>query len=414
MKPEIFPSSSHHLRNEAIPPAALTILKRLHEAGFVSFLVGGSVRDLLLHKKPKDFDIATSARPEEVKRLFGRQALLIGRRFRLVHVRFGSEFFEVSTFRAGDPLSETLILRDNTYGSPEEDALRRDFTINALFYDPLDHRIIDYVGGFDDLNNRLLRTIGDPEIRFKQDPVRMLRLLKFKARFDLNIEEESLKALQLLRHEIMKSSSARVLEEFLRMLESGASSPFFALTYESKFLELLMPKLASLFRSESTYSAIIDSLKAADAMNHRGHYKPLSRSILLGALLFPLLEKEIFERLEKNPSPPTIGQIAELCSEITSEICLDHFLPFPKRLRHEVAFIMQMQYRLTPLEKKRRVKERLARHPDFLLPLTFLKLRALQNGDLFRSYEYWKRLWKERPSTTTPLKEAIDDDSTAP
>ncbi len=189
------------------------------------------MRDLVLKRKPKDFDISTSARPEQVKHVFQRSCLLIGRRFRLAHIRFGHKVIEVSTFRSGENDTD-LIIHDNEWGTPEEDVLRRDFTINGLFYNPADHSIIDYVNGWHDIQKGILRTIGDPFTRFKQDPVRMIRLLKFQARIKFNVETKTQKALLACRDEIFKSAPARILEEIFRMLESGSASPFFQLMLE--------------------------------------------------------------------------------------------------------------------------------------------------------------------------------------
>ena len=225
MQPIIYTATEHRIKPSQIDKDALYVMAKLIQNGYVAYLVGGGVRDALMGKTPKDFDIVTSAKPEEIKRLFSN-CLLIGRRFRLAHIRFGKKIIEVSTFRSGDINDSELILRDNSFGTPEEDVLRRDFTINGLFYDPKDHLVIDYVGGFEDLSKHLLKTIGNPTVRFKQDPVRMIRLLKFKARFNFNICKEAHLALDFCKEDILKSSPARLLEEFLRMLESGASLPF--------------------------------------------------------------------------------------------------------------------------------------------------------------------------------------------
>ena len=187
MQPKIYHANEHDISITLIDPDAILILKKLKEAGFQAYLVGGSVRDLLVKKQPKDFDISTSARPEQIKQIFQRNCMLIGRRFRLAHIRFGHRIFEVSTFRAGENDSD-LIIHDNIWGTPEEDVLRRDFTMNGLFYDPTTHTVIDYVGGWHDIHNNLLKTIGEPSTRFKQDPVRMIRLLKFQSRFNFDIE----------------------------------------------------------------------------------------------------------------------------------------------------------------------------------------------------------------------------------
>ncbi len=396
MTPKIYLASDHHIRNDQVSPGALWVLKRLHEADYLAYLVGGSVRDLLMHRRPKDFDISTSAKPEEVKKLFGRQCILIGKRFRLAQVRHGEEIIEVATFRAGET-DASLITRDNVFGTPEEDAHRRDFTINGLFYDPLDHKIIDYFGGFEDLQKGLLRVIGEPTMRFQQDPVRMIRLLKFRARFGLSVEKKAAEALREHRFEIKKSSPARILEEMLRMLESSAAAPFFALLYESGFLEILLPTLEPYFEGASG-EKIVAYLKAADAMNERGHYRLLDRSVLVSTLLFPifegLIQGEVIERAARGEPPPNFGEIIDRATLFTQTHLEGGFLQFPRQIKHLVRYVLETQYRLTPLEKRKRGRERIARQRDFIYPLTFLKMRALIHPELFKSYEYWKRVRK--------------------
>jgi len=386
---KIYTSKDHHIRNDIIDPSALKVLTRLHEAGYTAYLVGGGVRDLLMRKKPKDFDISTSAEPEEIKALF-RNCILIGRRFRLAHIRFGRNIIEVSTFRAGDPTDSELIVRDNVWGTPEEDVLRRDFTINGLFYDPLDHKIIDYVGGFEDLQAHTLRTIGEAKLRFKQDPVRMIRMQKFRARFGFHVDPEALEALNSCRQEIMKSSSARVLEEIFRMLESGASEPFFRLLAESKILELLFPHLNKVF-GDTIYAY----LKAADSMNTRGRYHTLDRGILAAALIYPILEHKIQEQFLDKEEMPHIGDVMDLSHQLIQELLYEPNTHFPRKIRLRCHFILSMQYRLTPFDKKKRPRTRIVRQKEFIYALTFLKLRALIHPEHFKTYEYWKRLYKK-------------------
>lgn len=393
MKPRIYTSEEHHIRNELIDPNALAVLKRLHEAGYLSYLVGGSVRDLLMRKRPKDFDISTAARPEEIKHLF-RNSILIGRRFRLAHIRFGKQVIEVSTFRAGDPEEEELIIRDNIWGTPEEDVKRRDFTINGLFYDPLDHRIIDYVGGYEDLKQHMLRCIGDPILRFKQDPVRMIRMQKFRARFGFQVHPETLEALILCRVEITKSSPARLLEEIFRMLESGAAEPFFRLLYESEILKILFPNLCNYFEKEIA-EALFAYLKAADAINHQGHTAPLDRSVLASSLVFPILEYEIKLRFLEQGKIPHIGEILDLAHAVIEETLFVTYTHFPRRIRLGMHFILHMQYRLTPLDRRKRPRTRLIRQKGFSHALTFLKLRTLIDPSLFKAYDQWKHLLKQ-------------------
>src|SRR5882757_672776 len=242
VEPRIVPREEHSISRRDIDPDALKVLYRLRQFDHVAYLVGGSVRDLLLGRRPKDFDIGTSAHPAQVKKLF-RNCWIIGRRFRLAHVKFGTKVIEVATFRRqvqpgeevvqdGVPSPEHvpategdshLLHRDNTFGTPEEDAFRRDFTINALFYDIATFSIIDYVGGLEDLRAGLVRSIGDPEVRFVEDPVRMLRAIALAARLDFTIDPPTLSAIKRLRHEIARSSPARLLEEYYKILRAGSA-----------------------------------------------------------------------------------------------------------------------------------------------------------------------------------------------
>src|SRR3954464_96140 len=238
VEPRIVPREEHPISRRDIDPDALKVLYRLRQGEHVAYLVGGSVRDLLLGRRPKDFDIGTSAHPYQVKKLF-RNCWIIGRRFRLAHVKFGTKVIEVATFRrqlqageevvqdgvpAPDPATPEgahLVHHDNTFGTPEEDAFRRDFTINALFYDIATFSLIDYVGGLEDLRAGVVRSIGDPQVRFLEDPVRMLRAVAFSARLDFTIEPAILDAIRTLRHEIARSAPARLLEEYYKILRSG-------------------------------------------------------------------------------------------------------------------------------------------------------------------------------------------------
>src|SRR3982751_5702781 len=286
VEPTVIARSEHSISRRDIDPDALKVLYRLHEHDYVAYLVGGSVRDLLLGRRPKDFDVGTSAHPHQVKKLF-RNCWIIGRRFRLAHVKYGPKTIEVATFRrqvdpselpqnggAADealadvqeaPLPEgasleeqvqsegthlarvrahdRLIHRDNTFGTPEEDAFRRDFTINALFYDIGTYSIIDYVNGLQDLEARLIRSIGDPGVRFLEDPVRMLRAVVLAARLDFDIDEPILEAIETHRHEIGRAAPARMLEEFFKILRSGAAEKSLRMLKQTKLLRAIAPEL---------------------------------------------------------------------------------------------------------------------------------------------------------------------------
>lgn len=382
MEPKIYTVESHGITADKIDSHAFYVIEKLKGAGFTAYLVGGGIRDLLLNTRPKDFDVVTSATPEEVRRIF-RNSILIGKRFRLAHVRFGKQIIEVATFRAGDTESTALILRDNLWGSPEEDAIRRDFTINGLFYDPSNQTLIDYVSGFEDINRRVLRTIGNPEFRFLQDPVRMIRLIKFKARFNLEVDKATCEALTKCKEEIKKSSPARLLEELLRMLELGSSKAFFQLLQQYGFLNYLIPKLAD-FLSKSNASLIYSLLDHADIYNNKNHPYPLKRSVLLSSLLFPVFLEEI-----KTISPHShLGIIFESAQKLLSET-FSYFLPLPRHLKATIASILTSQFRLTPLTGMLPKKLRITRDPAFVLALDFLKLRASVDTNLLKTYTLW-------------------------
>jgi poly(A) polymerase len=383
----------HVIDSSLIDRDALTVIHRLRQAGFRAYLVGGSVRDLLLKQSPKDFDISTSARPEEIKRTFGRQCILIGRRFRLAHVRFGRKIIEVATFRAGE-MTEGLITQDNVWGTEEEDVLRRDFTINGLFYDPEHHTVIDYVGGWQDLHHHVLHTIGDPEIRFKQDPVRMLRLLKFQARFGFRASPEVLQALQKCLPEITKSSQARILEEIFRMLESCAAAPFFHFLLESGMLKLLFPKLYSVFHSPLG-DKISQYLKAVDKDNKQAARYPIERPVLIAALLLPVLEQEIKSQFLDENKTPHLGDIMGLSHALIRSLIHTAFSHFPRRISAILAYTLAAQYRLTPFHPKRQLPIRLFRTPEFPLALRLFKIRATVHPDLQNAYISWRENYRK-------------------
>jgi len=248
MEQLIIPRAEHPISRRMIDEEALKVLYRLHRHGFLAYLVGGSVRDLLLGKTPKDFDVATNAHPHEINTLF-KNSRIIGRRFRLVHVFFkGKKTVEVSTFRSRSEFEEIhtaegTILRTDSFGTPAEDALRRDLTINGLFYNIADFSIMDYVGGMADLERHVIRTIGDPDERFQQDPVRMIRVIRHAARTGFTIESETYQAILRHRQEIQKCSPSRLRDEFLRDLAEGASSPSLRLMLQTGLLFSLFPGL---------------------------------------------------------------------------------------------------------------------------------------------------------------------------
>src|SRR5687767_6753633 len=265
------------LDRAAIDADADRVVRKLARAGHKAYLVGGCVRDLLVSRTPKDFDVATSATPNEIRATF-RNCRIIGRRFRLAHVFFGHKIIETSTFRANpkdEDDGDLLIRRDNVFGNETEDARRRDFTINGLFYDVEREEVIDHVGGLADLEARMIRTIGDPEIRFQEDPVRMLRAIKFAARLGLAIEPATYRALVRWRGEIRKCAPPRVLEEAYRLLRGGAAHRSFELLVDTATLEILSPQLAALY--EGPGAPVTTNPILAPSVPARARPEPIGR-----------------------------------------------------------------------------------------------------------------------------------------
>ncbi len=311
-EPVVVPRSDHPISRASIDPDALKVLNRLNESHYTAYLVGGSVRDLLLDRRPKDFDIGTSAHPYQIKKLF-RNCWIIGRRFRLAHVKFGDKAIEVATFRklipAGEPeppvdevsvdqspdaARDLLIHRDNTFGTPEEDAFRRDFTVNALFYDIADRSIIDYVGGLDDIKARVIRSIGDPNERFQEDPVRMLRAVVLGARLDFTLDPPVEEAIATHRHRLAQASPARMIEEYYKILRSGHAEKTFAALARYRLLDTVTPEL----QTHAEHEGFLDALDALDTYRQRFDAAPtsLSNPILLGTMVVPLGMMPVRER----------------------------------------------------------------------------------------------------------------------
>lgn len=294
-KPTIIPRTKHNISRRDIDPDALKVLYRLSQLGHKAYLVGGSVRDLLLGRAPKDFDVGTDARPNEIKRQF-RNCYLVGRRFRLAHIVFGKKVIETATFRKAPPPDavpdETHGLyqfEDNTFGTPEEDALRRDFTVNGLFYDINDFSVIDYVGGLRDLKARRIRSIGDPNIRFREDPVRMMRAIRFAAKLDFDICSADLKAIRRYAPELANASVSRLCEEIQRLLVRGATLRSIRLAHETGVLRALLPTLdAWVDRSEENQAALWDSLAALDRL--AADHEP-SPAVGFVALYWPMIRQ---------------------------------------------------------------------------------------------------------------------------
>ncbi len=293
--PRIIERSAHPISRKDISEEALKVLNRLSSLGFKGYLVGGGVRDLYLGKKPKDFDVGTDAKPSRLKRIF-RNCRVIGRRFRIAHVFFpGEKIVEVATFRRGSVThipkeSGTVVLIDNEYGTPEEDARRRDITINGLFYDIATHSIIDYVGGVEDLDNRLVRTINDPDRSFQEDPVRMVRTIRHAARTGFRVEENTSQAIYRNRSELQKANPSRLLEELFKDLRGGAAETFFRGIVETHLLDVFLPSLATQLREVGLDHPLWRRLRVLDRWSQEG--REGTNSVLLSVLLHTVLLPE--------------------------------------------------------------------------------------------------------------------------
>ncbi len=374
------------------------MLYRLRGAGYQGYLVGGGVRDLLLGREPKDFDIATDARPEEIRELF-RNCRLIGRRFRLAHVRFRNEVIEVATFRAlheqGDDADEESeereiengrILRDNVFGTIEEDAWRRDFTVNALFYNVDDFSVVDYVGGMADLNDGVLRLIGDPEQRYREDPVRMLRAVRFAAKLGFIIHPGTEAPIARLASLLLEIPPARLFEEVLKIFLGGyAVQTFEKLRHYGLFAHLFPQTERSLAHEEKGFPITFVARALENTDNRIAEGKPVTPAFLFAALLWePVRERAAQLRTEGADEQVATQQAADevLARQIER-------VSIPRRFSVPMREIWQLQWRLARPGGKR--AWRLAAHPRFRAGYDFLLLRA-ESGEIEPAMaEWWTR-----------------------
>ncbi|OGT47131.1 MAG: hypothetical protein A3E83_05085 [Gammaproteobacteria bacterium RIFCSPHIGHO2_12_FULL_41_20] len=297
---KVIPRSQHNISRQAINPNALKVLYRLHHAGYAAYLVGGCVRDLLLGRHPKDFDIATDAHPEQIRALF-RNCLLIGRRFRLAHIRFGKEVIEVATFRAPHNIEHThkegMVLRDNVYGTIKDDAWRRDFTINALYYNIADFSVVDYMNGMEDLQAARLRIIGDPEQRYQEDPVRILRAARLAGKLHFTLSPETASPIRKLSSLLQHVSTARLYQEVVKFFQEGKSLPIFKLLQEYALFQQLFPQVAPYINNPLMLAFLEKILAEAD--QRIAADKNISPAFLLAAFLWHPIFQQI-QQLEEQ------------------------------------------------------------------------------------------------------------------
>ena len=391
-QPVVIARHHHKVSRKLISAAALKVLYRLNKAGYAAYLVGGGVRDLLLKRKPKDFDIATDARPEEVRKLF-RNSRLIGRRFRLVHVQFYDETIEVSTFRAGvssDTNSDevtTMVTSDNTYGSIEEDAWRRDFTVNALYYNIEDFSVVDYTGGMQDIKKNMIRMIGDPEQRYREDPVRLLRALRLSAKLNFEIEKKTEAALIELPDLLEQVSPARLFDEILKMFFKGHSVQTYKQLDRYNYLHALFPQTADALkeRNSATDRTLIKlALRATDSRFSQG--QSLNPGFLMAVLLWPA----VLLQLKREQSKHTrYYQVLHSAIENVIKTQNETFY-ISKRLQSMMRNVWIQQYHLVNRRGKRIYRTLMHRY--FRAAYDFLELRVKSGEKEFEEpYLWWKR-----------------------
>lgn len=426
-KVTVVPREQHNISRKDISPSALKVLYRLNDAGFQAFLVGGGVRDLLLGGHPKDFDISTNATPEEVRELF-RNSRVIGRRFKIVHVRYGREIIEVTTFRAHHEIetevtegesrkhirhldsahsSTGMILRDNVYGNIAEDAVRRDFTVNALYYTTNQFMILDFVNGLPDIEQRLIRMIGDPETRYREDPVRILRAIRLAAKLDFGIEKNTEQPIPRLATLLESISSARLFDETVKLFTNGSAEKTFELLRRYKVADYLFrPTLACLqdARNDTDSKAIegeLLTLALRNTDNRLAEGKSVTPAFLYAALLWPPLQDAL--RQSCGNRAPTLGALQECAGDVIVEQL--KYTAIPKRFTAMMREIWELQLRLSP--RNRRSVEIAFTHPRFRAAYDFLLLREAAGEQLNGLGDWWTRFQQADAGAQNTMIEAL-------
>ncbi|AMO58576.1 polynucleotide adenylyltransferase PcnB [Endozoicomonas montiporae] len=394
---QVIPRDHHPVSRREISDNALKVLHRLTSNGFDAYLVGGCIRDIYFDLHPKDFDVATNATPEQVRRLF-RNSRVIGRRFKLVHVLFGREMIEVATFRASHDNNATSqehgrdkshhsdsgrILRDNVYGSMEDDALRRDFTVNALYYDARDFTVVDFCNGVQDIEDEVLRLIGDPVTRYHEDPVRMLRALRFKAKLDFTIDPETADPIFELGHLLRDIPAARMFDEILKLLQSGKGVRTFELLQEYGLLKHLFSATSHCLEAGDDYceELIYSALRSTDKRIVKD--RPVTPAFLFAALLWGPLQRQ-FRDLQEQGIPP-VPAMQQAAMIVLDNQCAHTAIP--KRFTMTIRDIWDMQYRLERRQPKQ--IDGLLAHPKFRAAYDFLVLREESGEQLDNAGQWW-------------------------
>lgn len=398
----IVPRSEHNVSKTDINPNALKVLNIINKSGYQAFLVGGSVRDLLLHKSPKDFDVATAAKPNQIKNLF-KNARIIGRRFKLVHIIFHRDIVEVATFRSNNKTNSQhqqnergMLVKDNVYGTLEEDAWRRDFTVNSLYYDIESGSIIDYTGGVADIKAKKIRIIGDPELRYQEDPVRMLRAVRFAAKLNFKIDDATASPIYEHSELITHVASSRLFDEVVKLYQCGTAKPAQALLEKYNIFARLFPQTAALQNSDYKLNELLNlALENTDSRIREG--KPVTPAFICAVLLwFPMLEHAKHLCISGIEPLPAIEQAMSHVLSTQNKI-----VSIPKRHTQVIREIWMLQYRFPKRAGKR--AQNLLRHSRFRAAYDFLALRALA-GDAPVELANW---WTTYQDADTPTRDKM-------
>ena len=416
LSPQVVSRDNHNISRKHISKAALNVMSGLHRAGFKGYLVGGGVRDLLLGGRPKDFDVATDATPEQVERLF-RSARIIGRRFKIVHVRFGREVIEVTTFRGSHNAQQQsqgnrpgnkksakneagMLLRDNVFGTLEEDAIRRDFTINALYYTTEDFAIYDYTNGIQDLHNKIVRIIGDPETRYREDPVRMLRAARFAAKLDFEIEAATATPIVELAGILRDIPAARLFDESLKLLMSGYGAATFEQLLRFNLFAQLFPESADAINAGQPRAETLIRQALVNTDERISQGKPVTPAFIFAALLWPAVERRHTQLMKEGiPEVPALHQASH---EIASR--QQQHTAIPKRFGIPMREIWDLQLRLPKRGGQRALN--LLENRRFRAAYDFLLLREQSGEETNGLGDWWTDFQNKNPDQREQMARA--------
>lgn len=378
------PVEEHKINKKRVSRHAIKVCEVLQNKGYEAYVVGGAVRDLLAGMQPKDFDVVTNATPEQIRPLF-RRAFIIGRRFKLVHVVFGREVIETSTFRADSARRAQTdqhgrILRDNVYGNIEEDAKRRDFTLNALYYDPTTEEVVDFHQGVQDLKNHVVRIIGDPETRYREDPVRMLRAIRFAAKLEAEIDPATHAPIKKLAHLIRNVPSSRLFDEAIKLLSCGQAILCLKQLEQEQLVNYILPVFPQVYQQENDKRFLEIAFERTDQRVRTG--QSISPSFLFAALLWPLVRQQWDER--QQASVPTVQAMSDAANNV-----IDTYSPqmsIQRRFQADMREIWSMQARFQRVRS--RAIWRMIEQPRFRAAVDFLQLRAAN-----REYDSVEAQW---------------------